>query len=74
MCAYNYCLIILNLFLKKKIHLKTTTKQLSNLGLTTVMPRKIKFTVVSSSSHEDNCDASELMVHAPTVSGWRSTR
>ncbi|XP_075882235.1 centrosomal protein of 104 kDa isoform X2 [Nelusetta ayraudi] len=38
------------------------------------MPRKIGFTVVSSSSHEDNCGASELMVHGPTVNGWRSSR
>uniref|UniRef100_A0A3Q3QHB0 Centrosomal protein of 104 kDa n=1 Tax=Monopterus albus TaxID=43700 RepID=A0A3Q3QHB0_MONAL len=38
------------------------------------MPRKIGFTVVSSSSHEDNFSAKELMVHAPTVSGWRSSR
>lgn len=38
------------------------------------MPRKIGFTVVSSSSHEDNCGASELMVHAPTANGWRSDR
>lgn len=39
-----------------------------------MMPRKIGFTVVSSSSHEDNCGASELMVHGPTVNGWRSSR
>lgn len=38
------------------------------------MPRKIGFTVVSSSSHEENFSAQELMVHAPTVSGWRSSR
>ncbi|KAM9350454.1 centrosomal protein of 104 kDa [Symphorus nematophorus] len=38
------------------------------------MPRKIGFIVVSSSSHEDNCSAKELMVHAPTVNGWRSSR
>ncbi|XP_026009664.1 centrosomal protein of 104 kDa isoform X4 [Astatotilapia calliptera] len=38
------------------------------------MPRKIGFTVVSSSSHEDNFSAKELMVHAPTVNGWRSSR
>lgn len=38
------------------------------------MPRKIGFTVVNSSSHEDNFSAKELVVHAPTVSGWRSSR
>ncbi|XP_029291473.1 centrosomal protein of 104 kDa isoform X2 [Cottoperca gobio] len=38
------------------------------------MPRKIGFIVVSSSSHEDNFSAKELMVHAPTVTGWRSSR
>ncbi|XP_054637674.1 centrosomal protein of 104 kDa-like isoform X1 [Dunckerocampus dactyliophorus] len=38
------------------------------------MPRKIGFIVVSSSSHEDNFSAKELMVHAPTVSGWRSSK
>ncbi|XP_061625287.1 centrosomal protein of 104 kDa isoform X2 [Phyllopteryx taeniolatus] len=38
------------------------------------MSRKIRFTVLSSSSHEDNFSAQELMVHAPTVSGWRSSR
>lgn len=38
------------------------------------MPRKIGFTVVNSSSHEENFSASELMLHAPTVSGWRSSR
>uniref|UniRef100_A0A3Q0S5R0 Centrosomal protein of 104 kDa n=1 Tax=Amphilophus citrinellus TaxID=61819 RepID=A0A3Q0S5R0_AMPCI len=38
------------------------------------MPRKIGFTVVNSSSHEDNFSAKELMVHAPTVNGWRSSR
>ncbi|KAM9752018.1 centrosomal protein of 104 kDa isoform 2-T2 [Menidia menidia] len=38
------------------------------------MPKKIGFIVVSSSSHEDNFSAQELMVHAPTVSGWRSSR
>ncbi|XP_031611092.1 centrosomal protein of 104 kDa isoform X1 [Oreochromis aureus] len=38
------------------------------------MPRKIGFTVVSSSSHEDNFSAKELMVHAPTINGWRSSR
>lgn len=40
----------------------------------TGMPRKIGFTVVDSSSHEGNFSASELMRHAPTVSGWRSSR
>nr|XP_057940927.1 centrosomal protein of 104 kDa isoform X2 [Doryrhamphus excisus] len=38
------------------------------------MPRKIGFIVVSSSSHEDNFNAKELMVHAPTVRGWRSSK
>ncbi|XP_071331392.1 centrosomal protein of 104 kDa isoform X2 [Trachinotus anak] len=38
------------------------------------MPRKIGFIVVNSSSHEDNFTAKELMVHAPTVNGWRSSR
>ncbi|XP_035990545.1 uncharacterized protein LOC110368767 isoform X3 [Fundulus heteroclitus] len=38
------------------------------------MPKKTGFTVVSSSSHEDNFSAKELMVHAPTVNGWRSSR
>ncbi|XP_063273102.1 centrosomal protein of 104 kDa isoform X1 [Prinia subflava] len=38
------------------------------------MPHKIGFTVVSSSGHEDGFSARELMVHAPTVSGWRSPR
>lgn len=40
----------------------------------TGMPRKIEFTVVNSSSHEENFSARELMLHAPTVSGWRSSR
>ncbi|KAK2851131.1 hypothetical protein Q5P01_007407 [Channa striata] len=38
------------------------------------MSRKIGFIVVNSSSHEDNFSAKELMVHAPTVNGWRSSR
>ncbi|XP_028848339.1 centrosomal protein of 104 kDa isoform X2 [Denticeps clupeoides] len=38
------------------------------------MPRKIGFVVASSSGHEDNFSANELMVHAPTVHGWRSAR
>ncbi|XP_061115101.1 centrosomal protein of 104 kDa [Conger conger] len=38
------------------------------------MPHKIGFGVVSSSGHEDNFCAKELMVHAPTVNGWRSSR
>ncbi|XP_034392909.1 centrosomal protein of 104 kDa isoform X2 [Cyclopterus lumpus] len=38
------------------------------------MPRKIGFMVVNASSHEDNFSAKELMVHAPTVNGWRSSR
>ncbi|XP_018083433.1 centrosomal protein of 104 kDa isoform X4 [Xenopus laevis] len=36
------------------------------------MPHKLGFVVVSSSGHEDGFSAKELMVHAPTVSGWRS--
>ncbi|XP_054439880.1 centrosomal protein of 104 kDa isoform X1 [Pteronotus mesoamericanus] len=38
------------------------------------MPHKIGFVVVSSSGHEDGFSARELMLHAPTVSGWRSPR
>ncbi|XP_054250967.1 centrosomal protein of 104 kDa [Indicator indicator] len=38
------------------------------------MPHKIGFIVVSSSGHEDGFCAKELMVHAPTVNGWRSPR
>ncbi|NWI55999.1 CE104 protein, partial [Calyptomena viridis] len=38
------------------------------------MPHKIGFTVVSSSGHEDGFSARELLVHAPTVNGWRSPR
>uniref|UniRef100_A0A8B9RS60 Centrosomal protein of 104 kDa n=1 Tax=Accipiter nisus TaxID=211598 RepID=A0A8B9RS60_9AVES len=38
------------------------------------MPQKIGFIVVSSSGHEDGFSAKELMVHAPTVNGWRSPR
>ncbi|NWX32162.1 CE104 protein, partial [Notiomystis cincta] len=38
------------------------------------MPHKISFSVVSSSGHEDGFSARELMVHAPTVNGWRSPR
>uniref|UniRef100_A0A9J8C7C5 Centrosomal protein 104 n=1 Tax=Cyprinus carpio carpio TaxID=630221 RepID=A0A9J8C7C5_CYPCA len=38
------------------------------------MPHEIGFTVVSWSGHEGNYSAKKLMVHAPTVSGWRSTR
>ncbi|XP_053546383.1 LOW QUALITY PROTEIN: centrosomal protein of 104 kDa [Bombina bombina] len=38
------------------------------------MPHKIGFIVVSSSEHEDGFSAKELMVHAPTVNGWRSPR
>ncbi|KFQ17068.1 Centrosomal protein of 104 kDa [Merops nubicus] len=38
------------------------------------MPHKMGFVVVSSSGHEDGFSAHELMVHAPTVSGWRSPR
>ncbi|XP_036203802.1 centrosomal protein of 104 kDa isoform X4 [Myotis myotis] len=38
------------------------------------MPHKIGFVVVSSSGHEDGFSARELMIHAPTVRGWRSPR
>uniref|UniRef100_A0A6J0SSX4 Centrosomal protein of 104 kDa isoform X1 n=1 Tax=Pogona vitticeps TaxID=103695 RepID=A0A6J0SSX4_9SAUR len=38
------------------------------------MPHKIGFIVLSSSGHEDGYSANELMVHAPTVKGWRSPR
>ncbi|XP_070615112.1 centrosomal protein of 104 kDa isoform X2 [Erythrolamprus reginae] len=38
------------------------------------MPHKIGFMVISSSGHEDGFSAKELMVHAPTVNGWRSPR
>ncbi|XP_028663154.2 centrosomal protein of 104 kDa [Erpetoichthys calabaricus] len=38
------------------------------------MPHKVGFIVISSSGHEDGYSAKELMVHAPTVSGWRSAR
>ncbi|KFQ10878.1 Centrosomal protein of 104 kDa [Leptosomus discolor] len=38
------------------------------------MPHKIGFVVVSSSGHEDGFSPKELMVHAPTVNGWRSPR
>ncbi|XP_058498819.1 centrosomal protein of 104 kDa isoform X1 [Solea solea] len=38
------------------------------------MPRKIGFIVANSSSHEDKFVAKELMVHAPTANGWRSSR
>uniref|UniRef100_A0A4W4DPV0 Centrosomal protein of 104 kDa n=1 Tax=Electrophorus electricus TaxID=8005 RepID=A0A4W4DPV0_ELEEL len=38
------------------------------------MTHKIGFTVISWSGHEENYSAKELMVHAPTVNGWRSAR
>ncbi|XP_069731112.1 centrosomal protein of 104 kDa [Phaenicophaeus curvirostris] len=38
------------------------------------MPHKIGFIVISSSGHEDGFSAKELMIHAPTVNGWRSPR
>ncbi|XP_072887816.1 centrosomal protein of 104 kDa [Hemitrygon akajei] len=38
------------------------------------MPHKIGFVAISSSGHEDGYNSNELMVHAPTVSGWRSPR
>ncbi|XP_031412489.1 centrosomal protein of 104 kDa isoform X2 [Meleagris gallopavo] len=38
------------------------------------MPHKVGFVVISSSGHEDGFSAKELMVHAPTVNGWRSPR
>ncbi|KAJ8371149.1 hypothetical protein SKAU_G00111770 [Synaphobranchus kaupii] len=46
----------------------------SNKGYGFRMPHKIGFGVLSSSGHEDNFSAKELMVHAPTVNGWRSAR
>ncbi|XP_035237128.1 centrosomal protein of 104 kDa isoform X1 [Anguilla anguilla] len=46
----------------------------SDKGYSFRMPHKIGFGVASSSSHEDNYSAKELMVHAPTVNGWRSAR
>ncbi|KAI1892582.1 hypothetical protein AGOR_G00135060 [Albula goreensis] len=46
----------------------------SDKGYICSMPHKIGFVVVSSSGHEDNFSAKELMVHAPTVNGWRSAR
>ncbi|XP_069466353.1 centrosomal protein of 104 kDa [Ambystoma mexicanum] len=39
-----------------------------------MMPHKIGFVVLSSSGQEDGYSAKELMVHAPTVNGWRSPR
>nr|XP_005167010.1 centrosomal protein of 104 kDa isoform X1 [Danio rerio] len=48
--------------------------QLLYLELRTGMPHKIGFSVISWSGHEGNYNAKKLMVHAPTVSGWRSTR
>ncbi|XP_060738010.1 centrosomal protein of 104 kDa [Tachysurus vachellii] len=39
-----------------------------------MMPRKIRFTVINWSGHEENYSARELMVHAPTINGWRSAR
>lgn len=44
------------------------------LELRNGMPHKIGFTVISWSGHEGNYSAKKLMVHAPTVTGWRSTR
>ncbi|XP_051895592.1 centrosomal protein of 104 kDa isoform X2 [Pristis pectinata] len=38
------------------------------------MPHKIGFVAISSSGHEDGYNSNELMVHAPTVNGWRSPR
>ncbi|XP_041061789.1 centrosomal protein of 104 kDa isoform X2 [Carcharodon carcharias] len=38
------------------------------------MPHKIGFVTISSSGHEDGYNSNELMVHAPTVNGWRSPR
>ncbi|XP_052460383.1 centrosomal protein of 104 kDa isoform X1 [Carassius gibelio] len=38
------------------------------------MPHKIDFSVISWSGHEGNYSGKNLMVHGPTVSGWRSTR
>lgn len=47
---------------------------ISPLELSNGMPHKIGFTVISWSGHEGNYSAKKLMVHAPTVTGWRSTR
>ncbi|KAK7135936.1 hypothetical protein R3I94_014565 [Phoxinus phoxinus] len=49
-------------------------RQLLYLDLRNGMPHKIGFTVISWSGHEGNYSAKKLMVHAPTVTGWRSTR
>eukprot|EP00061_Rhincodon_typus_P015605 g43377.t1 len=38
------------------------------------MPHKIGFVTISCSGHEDGYNSNELMVHAPTVNGWRSPR
>ncbi|OXB56613.1 hypothetical protein ASZ78_009828 [Callipepla squamata] len=46
----------------------------TSAGAALRMPHKIGFIVVSSSGHEDGFSAKELMVHAPTVNGWRSPR
>ncbi|XP_056895841.1 centrosomal protein of 104 kDa isoform X1 [Takifugu flavidus] len=54
--------------------LDNSTRASCETATSTGMPRKIGFTVVDSSSHEENFSASELMHHAPTVSGWRSSR
>ncbi|XP_030760199.1 centrosomal protein of 104 kDa [Sitophilus oryzae] len=38
------------------------------------MPKKIKFTVIHSSSEDSRYRVSELNVHGPTVKGWRSEK
>ncbi|XP_078414369.1 centrosomal protein of 104 kDa isoform X5 [Cetorhinus maximus] len=44
------------------------------IHLNSRMPHKIGFVTISSSGHEDGYNSNELMVHAPTVNGWRSPR
>ncbi|KAF7237592.1 hypothetical protein EYD10_15726 [Varanus komodoensis] len=57
--------------MKSPVELNGTRCQLVQEGR---MPHKIGFIVISSSGHEDGFSAKELMVHAPTVNGWRSPR
>uniref|UniRef100_S4R4X6 Centrosomal protein of 104 kDa n=1 Tax=Petromyzon marinus TaxID=7757 RepID=S4R4X6_PETMA len=38
------------------------------------MPRRLGFTVVDASGHEEGYSAVELTSHGPTVQGWRSPR
>lgn len=71
-CQYlnSLCFQVLNTRCKNIIKCIVCVLSVSIRG----MPRKIGFIVVSSSSHEDTFSAKELMVHAPTVNGWRSSR